>query len=393
MKTIICGPAHSGKSVFISNLVKLLPSGYYLRINANGDGEGTWSNNPDQDDVKSVRVKGTNTSEDFKRWQQQIENAKNDIVIVDIGGLLQEDKAAFFDACDSFIVVSNNERKADEWIDFGTSHGCTCIGKIHSILSDYPYESVISTKPYVNGKISGLERGNSLKDSLVLKAVADSIIVLSGFKGHLMHDDSNVIDMYNVGIKLGMSRPWKTSSGVEVINVWFLLEKAPLLYNYLRETYRRKDLYKIYGARALWTACLAASCLSEIGVTSLEVNEVMQKDAKIGYIRIPKISIGSNDDVNPLTILKEENDEYILLKVVLPKHFTPEDCKNVLLPPLSTDKKLLLTGEMPAWLSIAIFLTYENEQKYIDAPGIGFIKIEDRKFNKHGEVIKIDRNI
>ena len=83
MKTIICGPAHSGKSVFISNLVKLLPSGYYLRINANGDGEGTWSNNPDQDDVKSVRVKGTNTSEDFKRWQQQIENAKNDIVIVD----------------------------------------------------------------------------------------------------------------------------------------------------------------------------------------------------------------------------------------------------------------------------------------------------------------------
>ena len=59
MKTIICGPPHSGKSVFISNLVKLLPSGHYIRINANGDGEGTWSNNPNQEDVMKTRVKGS----------------------------------------------------------------------------------------------------------------------------------------------------------------------------------------------------------------------------------------------------------------------------------------------------------------------------------------------
>ena len=102
MKTIVCGPPHSGKSVFISNLVRLMPSEAFQRINANGDGEGTWSNNPNQAEVQSVRIKGTNTEKDFLFWRGLIESAVQQIVLVDIGGKLQEDKAPLFDVCDSF---------------------------------------------------------------------------------------------------------------------------------------------------------------------------------------------------------------------------------------------------------------------------------------------------
>ena len=383
MKTIICGPPHSGKSVFISNLIKLLPSGYYVRINANGDGEGTWSNNPDQDDVMDARIKGTNSKEDFQRWKNQIECANKDIVIIDIGGRLQEDKAPLFAVSDSFIVVSNNTQMIEEWIKFGTTQGCTCIGTILSELGDL-HESVISVDPYVHGVMSGLERGHDLGGSLLLNAIADSIVERSGFKGFKKQGGTNVVDLYDIGIKLGMSNSWETKSGIDVHNVWYQPEKAPLLYNYLREFYKDYKTYRIYGARALWTSCLVASCLAEIGAEELEVYGHTSNN----YIPVPKLSIGYKAN-NPLSVEIQENEVYVLLSVVLPKHFSPKDCDKVLLPSLNSNKKLLLSGKIPSWLAISILLSYSNKEKYIRAPGIGYIKIEDKDTNKLGEIINL----
>ena len=383
MKTIICGPPHSGKSVFISNLVKLLPSGHYIRINANGDGEGTWSNNPNQEDVMKTRVKGSNSEEDFKRWKHQIEYANKDIVIVDIGGRLQEDKAPLFDVCDSFIVVSNNTQMIDEWIEFGTSHGCTCVGKVLSELGGV-HESIISTDPCVYGVISGLERGHNLEGSRLLYAIAESIIERSGFKGYMKQGDSKVIDMYDIGIKLGMSRHWRTQNGIDVHSVWYQPNKASLLYKYLKEFYGKDEIYQIFGARSLWASCLVASCITEIGVEELAVYGHMSES----YIPVPKISIG-DDESKLLTFSVEEKDDYVLLKVELPTHFTPKVCDRALLPVLNTNKKLLVSGRMPSWFAMSVILSYSNEEKYIHTPGIGFIKVEDRKGNKHGEIITI----
>ena len=108
MKTIIGGPPHSGKSVLISNLIRLMPSDSFLRINANGDGEGTWSNNPDQDEVMGVRVKTGNTPSDFATWERRILNANRDIVLIDVGGRIQDDKIRLFKAADSFITAVSN---------------------------------------------------------------------------------------------------------------------------------------------------------------------------------------------------------------------------------------------------------------------------------------------
>ena len=58
MKIIFCGPPHSGKSVFIANLIDKLPSDAYTIIRACPDGEGTWSNNQNQNETSIVRKKG-----------------------------------------------------------------------------------------------------------------------------------------------------------------------------------------------------------------------------------------------------------------------------------------------------------------------------------------------
>lgn len=383
MKIIVCGPPHSGKSVFISNLVKLLPSGYYVRINANGDGEGTWSNNPDQDEVRATRIKGTNSEEDFKRWVKQIECANQDIVLVDIGGRLQDDKAPLFEACDSFIIVSNSDEMIEEWIKFGTKHGCSCIGTVLSGLGDL-HESIISYEPFVRGTMSGLERGHNIDGSKLLRAIADSIVSLSDFKGYEKQSDSGVIDMYDLGIKLGMSRHWKTNSGVEVHNVWYQPEKAISIHDYMTTFYHRGENYRIYGARALWASCLIASCLSNDDATNIEVYGITTKS----YIPVSKVRVGS-EIKGDISVTVKEGSDYTLVSVVLPTLFNPKDLKDVVLPSIDTNKKLLLSGKIPSWVAISIILSYENDEKYIHAPGIGYIKVEDKKFNKYGDIISI----
>lgn len=381
MKTIICGPPHSGKSVFISNLIKTLPSGYYVRINANGDGEGTWSNNPNQKDVMNTRVKGTNSEADFRHWKRQIEHATQDIVIVDIGGRLQDDKGPLFDACDTFVVVSNNEQMIDEWIAFGISHGCTCVGTVLSTLGDL-HESVIEYDPYVRGEMSGLERGHDIDGSKVLRAIADKIVCLSGFKGYIKQGGHDVIDMYDVGIKLGMSRRWKAGNGVEVHNVWYQPEKAVMLHEYITSLYREEFSYRIYGARALWSSCLVALCLDDNNISDIEVYGIISKK----YISTSKLATGV--EVNgKLSVLVKENDEFVVLNVVLPRFFSPKDCADIVLPLLDPKKKLLLSGKIPSWLAISILMSYDNDEKYVHAPGIGYIKVEDRLFHNYGEII------
>ena len=57
MKVVFCGPPHSGKSVFISNIINKLPSNSYSVVRATPDGEGMWSNNENQYETSIVRKK------------------------------------------------------------------------------------------------------------------------------------------------------------------------------------------------------------------------------------------------------------------------------------------------------------------------------------------------
>lgn len=380
MKTIICGPPHSGKSVFTANLIRLLPSGNYLRISANGDGEGVWTNNPDQKDVMRTRIKGTNTEEDFKNWTHQVECAHHDIVIVDIGGRLQEDKIPFFKACDTFVVVSQNSEGIDNWVKFGTSLGCKCLGAILSEQGDLR-EDITGYTPYVTGTMSGLERSRRIEGSRLLNAIADAIVSQSGFKRYTKPGGDNVIDMYDIGIKLGMSRSWKTKSGIEVHNVWYQPQHAARLNDYLKTMYWEKGNYKIYGARSIWASCLAAVSISNKWTSDIEVHGISSDS----YIPISKLPVRFSQH-NAITTTLTEDDEHALLSVKLPPMFSPKTCRKVSLPPLDPNKKLLLSGKMPNWLAMSIVLSYRNKEKYVHVPGIGYIKVEDRKHNRLGEI-------
>ena len=85
MKIVFCVPPHSGKSVFIANLIDKMPTDAYTIIRACPDGEGTWSNNKNQNETTIVRKKGKFTKSFIDDACQAIDNQSNKIVLVDVG--------------------------------------------------------------------------------------------------------------------------------------------------------------------------------------------------------------------------------------------------------------------------------------------------------------------
>ena len=368
MKTIVCGPPHSGKSIFISNLVRLMPSESFQRITANGDGEGTWSNNSNQSDVMAVRIKGSNTSEDFAQWRKQIQTAKQDIVLVDIGGRLQDDKGPLFDACDSFIVVSNSEDMIKEWIAFGKSHNCKCIATVLSILGN-ANDTILSTTPYLQTTLSGLERGHDIMGSKVLQAVAGALVSHSGYKGFQQIRGQDIIDLYDIGRKLGCYRSWLTSDGIEVYNIWYTHEKAPVLYQYLRDTCARGVYYRIYGAKSIWVTCIAALALEGNYLAFYDE----WTDCFVSPLKLNLCVFPVNDDLS--VKLEELNDTSILVRFETEKRLSQAHLAEYQLPRVDTKKVLFVSGRFPNWFVASVMMSYDNAEKYIHIPGTGYVKV------------------
>ncbi|MBO4379527.1 MAG: hypothetical protein J5784_00830 [Muribaculaceae bacterium] len=369
MKTIVCGPPHSGKSVFISNLVRLMPSGAYHRINANGDGEGTWSNNPCQDDVMSVRIKGTNLPEDFENWAELIKSATRDVVLVDIGGRLQDDKIPLFEACDNFVVVSKSEEEMAEWIAFGESCGRKCFATVLSVRDGRSHDEILGTSPYLQTALSGLERGHELTGTNVMRSVAQEIVAASGYNGFVPHIGNDEIDLFEIGRQLGCGHIWHTKSGIPVTSVWFTPDMAKPLCRYLSDNYEKGRHLKIYGTKALWVICLVASCLYDGKSINLELEDDVTEN-----LVAPRIfERSSHYDRNLISV--EERPSCTKLSYHVVNNIARSAFSDHKVPDVAADKPIFISGKFPVWFAVSLLLTYYGHDVYLHIPGIGYIKV------------------
>lgn len=383
MKTIICGPPHSGKSVFLSNLVRLMPTDSFQRIMANGDGEGTWSNNPDQVDVKNVRTKSGNTPEEFSNWKKRIIKATQDIVLIDIGGRLQDDKIPLFEASDSFIVVSNNEDDIVSWINFGESHGCRCIGTILSFVDGFHHDEICATEPFFKGKIAGLERGHQIIGSKVLRGIADTIVCESNYRTPKAPKEG-CLDFFDIGKKLGFAKTWIAHNGVEVNNIFFDIHKARVLYDYLVDTYQKNACYKLFGAKVNWVACIAAICLGNKALDNLEFYDEWT-DSYISPHILSLIDNPNNKDLDIKVISQEDGIRLNFKNKCV--DLDVNEFKNYHLPVIDESKPLLISGRFPNWFTVSVLNSYKNPVKYLHVPGIGFYCVESDNLNDLGSII------
>lgn len=392
MKIVFCGPPHSGKSVFIANLIENLPTDAYTIIRACPDGEGTWSNNGKQSETSMVRKKGQFTQSFIDDSCRAIDNQVSNIVLVDVGGVMSKENEQVFKHCDSFVVLSSDDEKKKEWLEFGERLGLECIGCLDSKLEGQ--EEIYSREPYLQGRIVGLERGELLQNSSVIKALVSDIIRRSKYteKTDSREDNDGIfIDDTELGFELGYGREILTDDGTSIKKVRWPETSIPDVSSAIKEKVDSSKQLKINGIRANFILCAICKSAKQQGVKDIRVYDIRMKQ----YIPIkdfPK-KRGLKETAG-LSFNVIENDENIFMDIDITKEqFTLEDFEQCVLPQIKENKNLYLSGRLPLWLLASISNSYNSSRIFTFQPGKGFTCVSSKDEKDLGEVVDVIEGI
>ena len=218
MVIIVCGPPHSGKSVFIDNLIRILPTNGLVLIRGCQDGEGLWSSGPNRGLVELVRQKEGFTQEFVDRVCELIDRHKNSsrIVLVDVGGIISKENMQIFSHCDGYITVCRDEIDENakeefkttpkDWMKACERAGLKPVALLTSSLKKGEKLTVkkdTAKREPIVGRISGLNRGEVNTESIVLRTVARHTCDLT--KGEQTNNDFLDIDGHKLARLLGYS--------------------------------------------------------------------------------------------------------------------------------------------------------------------------------------------
>lgn len=386
MKIVFCGPPHSGKSVFIANLIDKLPTDAYTIIRACPDGEGTWSNNKNQDETSVVRKKGKFTNTFIDDACKAIDNQTNKIVLVDVGGVMSKENEQVFEHCDSFVVLSSDEQKKKEWLEFGQNLGLECVGCLDSKLEGR--EEIYSREPYFQGRIVGLERGEVLEDSSVIKALISDIVRKSKYaekdvnKG--IENTVTMIDDTELGFELGYGKEIYTEDGTPIKKVKWNEQAISQIYNSIQEKVSQDKPVKINGIRANFVLSAICNAAKQRSVNDISAYDIRMKQ----YIPIKDLprrkGVKQSEGLSYNII---ENKENAFMDIDITKEqYSLEDYEKCILPQIKDEKNLYISGRMPLWLLASISSSYSNNV-YTFQPGKGFTCVSSKDEKKLGKIV------
>ena len=356
-RVVVCGPPHSGKSVFLANLQRLLPVEHHMLIFGAPDGEWHWSNQADQGLVKNLREKKKFSVDWCGRIVSAIASAEQRLVLVDTGGKRLPPNDEIFSSSDGFIIISSSPEEVIEWRKYGESFGCQCLAELDSVLEGTQELCTNRGDGIIRGRICGLERGTTV-ESPALRAVANRLCevieanaemtegeMLANINGAKLVDHLRITDQSDP--YLGV-RPWHT---------------APALR--LTAVARRLETVRIWNVRASFMTCAFATALPG-NVELLGVSE--------GYVPLPEVVPTGDGSGNGLDWETTEQAEYTLVEYRKRGFFTREMLASVV-PPIVNPRKgvVLSTDGPPIWLDATIARSYQK----VGAPWIAvFVPVE-----------------
>lgn len=387
MKIILCGPPHSGKSVFIANLIEKLPTDAYTIIRACPDGEGTWSNNKNQNETSIVRKKGKFTKKFIEDSCKSIDNQTNKIVLVDVGGIMSKENEQIFKHCDSFVVLSSDEKKKKEWLEFGQKQGLECVGCLDSSLEGE--EKIYSRNPYLQGRIVGLERGELLENSQVINAITSDIVKKSKYNEKDKKDEKNIdgtiIDDTEFGFELGYGKEILTEDGIAIKKVRWDEKAVPIIHKTIGKKVMPGEQLKINGIRANFALCAICKSAKEKGVKNISAYDIRLKKY-VPIKDIPKKKGTKQTEGLSYKIIK--NKENVFMDIDITKEqYSLEDYEKCILPQIEEEKNLYISGRMPLWLLASISNSYNAKNIFTFQPGKGFTCISSNEEKNLGKVV------
>lgn len=402
MKIVICGSPHSGKTVFSTSLYKACPESYTYMIRGCPDGEGVFSNNPDQNYlIKEVRRKGNLTPEFAEDIKDQIEKETAPIVLIDVGGKISPENETIFSACNYAIILDSKDDKMDEWREFCKDKGVIILAEIKSILDKNKNESEIYGESPIKANMFNLERGTEKRNDILIKKLVSSIsepLIEKGMeeRGRKLLSSDNVLNMRNVAKTFNMIN----NAG----NIDWKKDCANELYYYVKGFCDDRKVLKLFESRANWVTGLACEAAENAGVEDISLYDARQNR----YIKTKSLEIDSKlkgdsiEGIERYEIIKDKmylyqtqsKDEIILHFELNPdRKMEEEDLEYIKLPPIDDSKKLYISGRLPLWIFASVSRSYQNSEKSTLQPGVGYIQFSSSRSRKLGDTIKQLDNI
>ncbi|MFH0770091.1 MAG: CRISPR-associated protein Csx3 [Candidatus Peregrinibacteria bacterium] len=371
---IVCGPPHSGKSVFFSALKHHLPRRNTRLFRACPDGEGTWSQKSDEGVAQIVRHKGNFSREFMEFALSGIENISAKRTLVDVGGIRSEENGDIFRRGTHAVVLCRTDKPEEKaaWEAFAKEHGLIVMASLDSSLEG-EQSACIDEHGTIRGKVVGLERGQDVRsEALVLLAQrildetqeeqdAELVTEIDGMRLvslDKLADDLKVpsqgktIKRPDKGYDVDIDLPWWTGAkireGVESIQT--LNPEAPVCLDGGHPA-------------ALYAAVTAALPAKEVWYT----DETNFRGGR-GKVENPEVS---DSPSATLDWKAEERDEYTLVEVGWKKgvqwtmaNFT-QYLSELNIPAVNPQKGVVISGKMAYLIFGSLTRAYQNLAKWV----------------------------
>lgn len=387
MKIVFCGPPHSGKSVFLSNLIEKMPTDSHTILRACPDGEGNWSNNKNQNETILVRKKGKFTPEFVNNVCNAIDNQTSKISLIDVGGVISKENEQIFKHCDSFVIVSRDEESKEKWLEFGNKLGLQCLGAIDSKLEGQ--DEIYKREPYLQGTVTGLQRGNNLENSIIINALLSDIIKMSKYEERENSNDEKfegiMIDDTQLGFELGYGKKFKTEQGISIKKVKWSEDAIPKVYKKMDQILKKDSKVRLNGIRANFILCAIAKSAMKKGIKDISTYDIRLKQY-IPIKRLPKKRGIKQAEGLQYNII--QNDSNIFMDIdITGEQYTLDEYKKCIIPKLNKNKNLYLSGRIPHWLLASISGSYDCSKIFTFQPGKGFTCISSKSKKDLGTVV------
>ena len=285
---------------------------------------------------------------------------------------MSKENEQVFQHCDSFVVLSSDEQKKQEWLEFGQNIGLKCVGCLDSSLEGQ--EQIYSRTPFFQGKIVGLERGEILEDSTVIKAIVSDIVQKSKYGEKTGEQTQNIagmmIDDTELGFELGYGKEIFTEDGTPIKKVKWPENALPKIYQAVREKVNSDQPVKINGIRANFVLCGICKAAKQNGAKDISAYDIRTK-SYIPIRNLPQKKGLKQTEGLSYNIL--ENKENVFMDIDITKEqYSLEDYKQCVLPQIKEKKNLYLSGRMPVWLLASISSSYDSNRIFTFQPGKGF---------------------
>lgn len=285
---------------------------------------------------------------------------------------MSKENEQVFQHCDSFVVLSSDEQKKQEWLEFGQGLGLECVGCLDSSLEGQ--EEIYSRTPFFQGKIVGLERGEILEDSPVIKAIVSDIVQKSKYgekteeQGQTI--EGTMIDDTELGFELGYGKKIFTEDGTPIKKVRWPENALPKIYQAVSEKVNSDQPVKINGIRANFVLCGICKAAKQNGTKDISAYDIRTK-SYIPIRDLPKKKGLKQTEGLSYNIL--ENKENVFMDIDITKEqYSLEDYEQCVLPQIKEGKNLYLSGRMPLWLLASISNSYASSKIFTFQPGKGF---------------------